>query len=550
MKSKFTFLLLLLSGYVWSQSTDYTKGVFIVNEDWFGHRNSTLNFISDKGDWSYDVYKKENPGKELGATSQYGTIYGGKFYIVSKQEIDGGASIVGSRLAVCDPLTMKSLKEFTTIGGADGRAFLGVDEKTGYISTSNGIWLYDIEGMKIGTQIAGTENIHTDPYGKLYKGQSGTMLRVGDRVFAMHQDNGIIVINANTHQVETTITGAYGSITQSKDGNLWVSVAADHGGMGGTKPELVKLNPYTLETKTLNIPSTISAIPNSWYAWTADGFCSSAKENKIYWKEDGGWFAATKIFYYDIDNNEFGEVYNWGGTAWQLYGAAFRIHPVTDEIYAFLYQGFGSQSYSLGKLSTSGSVIATYPMTNNYWFPALPVFPDNYAPVISESVPNSIAVTQEGYKLFLGDLVTDKDNLDASIIKSVEVEGSTGIIEARVWADTLYIDAVSAGNVTLTLKCNSNGKIVTKKIAVSADNTTAIEENVNNAKVSIYPNPFTEYIIIDSDKEDTAIVCSLMGARLKTIKLSQGENRVELSNLTNGIYTIQIGNKLHKVIKR
>lgn len=54
---------------------DYTNGVFIVNEDWFGHQNSTLNFISNDGEWTYRVIQKENPGKELGATAQYGTIY-------------------------------------------------------------------------------------------------------------------------------------------------------------------------------------------------------------------------------------------------------------------------------------------------------------------------------------------------------------------------------------------------------------------------------------------------------------------------------------------
>lgn len=161
-----------------NEQVDYTKGTFIVNEDWFGHQNSTVNFLSDDGKWTLRAFQKENPGHELGCTSQFGTIYGDKFYIVSKQEKDPGATVIGSRLAVIDAKTMKVLKEFTRIGDSDGRSFLGVDEHTGYIGTSNGIFLYDIDKMEIGERITGTENTS----GSLYSAQIGTMIRVGDRV--------------------------------------------------------------------------------------------------------------------------------------------------------------------------------------------------------------------------------------------------------------------------------------------------------------------------------------------------------------------------------
>ena len=135
-----------------NKETEYTDGVFIVNEDWYGHQNSTINFITNKGEWIYRIFQKENPGKELGCTSQYGTIYGGKFYVVSKQEKDPGAKITGSRLAVCDAKTMKCLKEIQKIATddkgasiADGRSFLGVNEKKGYVGTSKGIYVYNMD---------------------------------------------------------------------------------------------------------------------------------------------------------------------------------------------------------------------------------------------------------------------------------------------------------------------------------------------------------------------------------------------------------------------
>lgn len=57
-----------------SENVDYTQGVFILNEDWFGHNNSTINFMTSSGDFAYKIFQTANPGKELGCTSQFGTI--------------------------------------------------------------------------------------------------------------------------------------------------------------------------------------------------------------------------------------------------------------------------------------------------------------------------------------------------------------------------------------------------------------------------------------------------------------------------------------------
>ena len=45
-----------------------------MNEDWFGHNNSTINFMTSSGDFAYRIFQTANPGKELGCTSQFGTI--------------------------------------------------------------------------------------------------------------------------------------------------------------------------------------------------------------------------------------------------------------------------------------------------------------------------------------------------------------------------------------------------------------------------------------------------------------------------------------------
>ena len=146
---------------------------------------------------------------ELGCTNQYGAIYGDRFYLIAKQDKDPGASIAGGRLTICDAKTMKVLKQFANISvdgngnsNADGRGFLGVDEHKGYVGTSNGIYVLDLDELELRGVVTGSEN------NQLYDGEVGNMVRVGDRVFAVHRDKGLLVINPATDQVEQVIDGA------------------------------------------------------------------------------------------------------------------------------------------------------------------------------------------------------------------------------------------------------------------------------------------------------------------------------------------------------
>ena len=237
-------------------SVDYTQGVFFVNEDWYGHQNSTVNFLTNDGEWIYRVVQKENPGVELGCTNQYGAIYGDRFYLIAKQAKDPGASITGGRLTVCDARTMKVLKQFVNISvdangnsNADGRGFLGVDEHKGYVGTSNGIYVLDLDALELTGVVTGSENAGSSAYDQLYGGQVGNMVRVGDRVFAVHQSKGLLVINPATDRVEQVIEGiegwGFGSVVLSKDGNLWLSLASTSGS-GQADTRIMKVNPYTL----------------------------------------------------------------------------------------------------------------------------------------------------------------------------------------------------------------------------------------------------------------------------------------------------------------
>lgn len=479
---------------------DYSKGTFIVNEDWYGHQNSTLNFLTDDGEWIYRVIQKENPGVEIGATAQYGAIYGDKFFVMAKQPKDPGASITGGRITVCDAKTMKVLKQIENIAVddkgssiADGRGFLGVDEHKAYVGSSNGIYVLDLDSLKITGSVSGAGNDSDDPYQQLYGGQIGNMVRVNDRVFAVHQKNGLLIINPATDEVEKTVEApegwGFGSVVLSKDGNLWLSLAASSGS-GQADTRIVKLNPATLEQTIIECPEGIFGPANSWYAWTPDCFCASKQNNVLYWNGgNSSWFSGKTIYKYDIDSNTFSTFidYNDDPDGWQIYGCSFRVNPVTDEAIVSLYKGYGDPTYVVRKYNNEGKQTAEYSMISNYWFPSLPVFPDNEAPVVADISPVSIT-TEDSTTVSLKDVATDADNMDAAIVKTVKKVSDEKVLKAEMADGDLVITPLKAGKADITIQINSNGKLAETVVSVEISEATDIDavEGVKAEEVGRY----------------------------------------------------------------
>ena len=152
----------------------------MVNEEWYGHTNGSVNFIDNNGQINYRVYSNANNNQAFGATTQYGTIYGDKFYFVSKQALMEGDTqyTPGGRLVAANAQTMQKLAGFNNIGGGDGRSFVGVNEHKGYIGTSTGIVTFNIDNLQVGSLITGTGG----------NGQIGNMIRTSQYVLLLSKE--------------------------------------------------------------------------------------------------------------------------------------------------------------------------------------------------------------------------------------------------------------------------------------------------------------------------------------------------------------------------
>lgn len=373
-----------------------------MNEDWYGHQNSTVNFLMpdnpDGNYWEYRVIQKENPGIELGCTNQFGAIWHDKFYFIAKQAKDPGASVTGGRITVADARTMKVIfqSELIDPSGAqcDGRGFIGVDEHKGYISSSNGVWIFDLDTYAVKGMIPGTDNPNagddkpnTDPTGSLYFGQSGSMVMASGKVFLAHQQAGVIVIDPVEDKVVKVIgmdmvaEGAgIGSVIVAKDGSVWASVAKDTKGTGSTLPFLIRIDPISLASEVIPLEDGFFPPSNSWYAWTPDTFCASSVTNTLYWSGgSNSWFSGKYVYKFDILSRKANKIIDLDadGEGWKVYGCSMRLHPVTDELYVSLYRQFSIPTYITRRYDCDGNKLKDYEMISNYWFPSIPVFPQS-----------------------------------------------------------------------------------------------------------------------------------------------------------------------------
>ena len=518
---------------------DYTQGLFLVNEDWYGWDNGTVNFLTSDGRWVYRAFRRENPGETLGVTTQYGAIYGGRFFFVSKQASSTADASTGGRLVVADALTLKKVAAFDEIGG-DGRAFVGVDEHTAYIGTSSGITRFDLESMSLGEEIAGTAS-----EGGLYAGQIGAMVRTGGYVFAAKQAGGGLVIEATTPTLHTpNDMPSISTLTLGRDGGVWAADATS----------LVRIDVATLETRSRLLPDDCR-VSSTWGAWNAGSLCAAYRNNFLYFaNEKGNQIARYHIPTDELDADFFTLPDQDKAYVQQFQGAGLRVDPRNDRLIVTATQS-GYLSHYMNNWvhvvdGLSGELLGTIELEPYYWFPALPVFPDNEAPVIA--LPDRLSIGREPVKISLLEAVTDADNLSASIVSAVEVEDSS-VATARISGYDLTVSGVSIGDTRLTLTVNSNGKKATRTVDVQVTEASGIDEAMCTA-VEAWPNPVHDRLTIVAVDGSVFGLVDLRGIPVCRGVVSGGKAAVDLSSIAPGIYVLTVQNggsvKNMRIVKR
>jgi hypothetical protein len=80
-------------------------------------------------------------------------------------------------------------------------------------------------------------------------------------------------------------------------------------------------------------------------------------------------------------------------------------------------------------------------------------------------------------------------------------------------------------------------------------NTQTGTNIVSNNNIAVYPNPFTDYIFIKSDKIQSFKIYNIQGQCVMQKQITQGLNKINAEFLEKGVYLIQIGNETTKLMK-
>ena len=581
-KRKGVLLALLCSAMVLFAETEYTSGVFILNEDWYGHNNSTINHLSNSGEFSYRVLQAANGDSHLslGCTSQYGTIYGDRFYIVSKQAQDPGDNNVwkGGRVVVADAKTLKvlySLDTIFTISGksaADGRGFVGVDETKGYVGTSNGIFVLDFAKQRITGRIAGTENplisggeTNTDGTGPLYQNQIGMMIRTHDYVFAIQQDKGVLVIDPVKDTIVTTLCGCFSTMVQSKDGRIWAARNTNaewqtypYGAMGGESwqgSELLCINPATLEQTAYDLTALSGnenmMVEQTWYAWTAGSLCASLKENALYYSYSDNiwdWYnGRVYIYKFNLDEMSVSLLYTTTDDLKDYYiynSGMVRVSPHTGMVYTGCFKStVSTNDWLFARISPAGELTGTFTPIKNFWYPALFIFPDMYDPLVSDFEAQMLAVGQT-VDIPLGGMATDKDHLSAAITKRVLSVSGEKVLSATIARDTLRLRALagSAAPVEVVVRFNSNGKTVDKTLRATISSVTTTSQT-NSSSVVVRGQG--DAVVVSGVVELTDVVIYNMLGHVAWSGTISNDVRVVLPR---GGYVVRVDSETYRVV--
>jgi hypothetical protein len=103
---------------------------------------------------------------------------------------------------------------------------------------------------------------------------------------------------------------------------------------------------------------------------------------------------------------------------------------------------------------------------------------------------------------------------------------------------------------TFTITSDNIGGINNATVGISTFSQSDALDNLNGAKLSVYPNPASSQICVKGLTESQVLtIYSLTGLKLHSQEVSNG-TFVDVSNLVSGVYLVKVGGRELKLIKK
>jgi len=357
---KKSLLLVVLAGTLFSCKKDNNKevqqpeqgkfedGFFIINEGWYGHGTGSVTFFDNaSGTLKDSVFQKENPGKDFepkSSTIQFATVFNKNLYVVSK---------IGGPVVVADAKTLKEVGRIPASSQSNWRAFVGLDENNGLLSSGKGIFKVNLKTYDATTQVAGTS------------GQSGDMLKAGKYVYTLSQDDGAVIYNLEDLTVAKKIKGVTLGFAQTPNNKVWY-----------TKGKfLYSSDPVTLAADSVELPFTPAS---TWSIWFSSPIIASTKENTVFLLKSPS-FGGGKMLYKYTEGNPatLQQPFITTPDKQSFYKKNLGYYAKTNQIVVTTVQDGYGENYGVNNIyfygAASGNLVKQISYSG-YYFPAMFVF--------------------------------------------------------------------------------------------------------------------------------------------------------------------------------
>lgn len=494
----------------------FTKGVYLVNEDWFGHNSGSVNFYNtETSQLFHNIHRTPTDANTLGVTTQHGTLHAGRLYLMSKQ--DKGSSVTeGSRLAIFNAATMQLIHKVDAFpNGGDGRAIAVVNDTLAYITTTSGLYTLHLHSLAI------------TPSNIVPNTELGLIQRVGEHILIQDITNDAIhFIYAPNQVVVKTVAGH--NFAVSKDGRIWVLETHS------------KLQAYdaTSLAKGQSISLPISTVRD--FAWTAGSFFAGNTANTLFYVGAGSGFPApTPLYRIKLDEATptptlFSDPATIILNTDKIYGSAVRLRPEDDNIFMVTFKGWGDTDYDLIQLNAEGRVVRTVGLPPHYWFPALPLFTDSQAPVVASIANQEIALTAPTLTLPLS--ATDADSYEAHMLFTA-TSAKPDVATATVAGQTLTLTGLTAGTSQITVVASNGGY---KGYTAFMLNVTEVPTAIASATVKGQLNVAHGQITVNDLAGETLRVYTISGQQVLQTAVTSQHFTTALPE-ASGLYIIKVG---------
>ena len=78
---------------------------------------------------------------------------------------------------------------------------------------------------------------------------------------------------------------------------------------------------------------------------------------------------------------------------------------------------------------------------------------------------------------------------------------------------------------------------------------SGISEN-NHLQINVYPNPCTDFVMIDNQEGKSAILYNALGQVIMNFTISNSQEKISMKDLNSGVYYLQVGTSMKKIIKK